>query len=135
MRCRWVPVILAVCVLVTLGACGGRDGGADAESSQRVATNGGDLIGPAGEGVPGVEAFAVPNRTHTEQPLDYSHKPPVGGDHFPVPGTCGFYRDDPPPVELLVHDLEHGAYWIAYAPHLPDAELAALGTWPPSRPR
>ena len=122
-----MPVILAVCVLVTLGACGGDDDdGGGAEAADRVPTNGGDLIGPVDEGVPGVEAYAVPSRTHTDQPLKYSHTPPVGGDHFPVPGTCGFYGEDPPPVEMLVHDLEHGAVWIAYVPDLPDAELATL---------
>jgi Protein of unknown function (DUF3105) len=124
---RWVSVILAASVLVSPVACGGDDdGGGGAEASERVPTNGGDPIEPAQEGVEGVEAFAVPNRNHTEEPLDYSHKPPVGGDHFFVPGTCGFYRADPPPVEYIVHDLEHGAVWIAYRPDVPDAQLATL---------
>ena len=124
---RWVSVIAAVSVLVSLGACAGDDdGGGQAEASERVPADGGDPTGPANEGVEGVEAFAVPNRNHTEEPLDYSHKPPVGGDHFPVPGTCGFYRADPPPVEMIVHDLEHGAVWLAYQPDLPDDQLATL---------
>lgn len=117
---------MAVSVLVTLGACSGDDDGGGAAASDRVATNGGAPTGPANEGVEGVMAFAVPNHNHTEEPLDYSHKPPVGGDHFPIPATCGFYRSDPPPVEYLVHDLEHGAVWIAYQPDLPDAQLATL---------
>ena len=124
---RWVCITLAVCVLVTLGGCsGGDDDDGASAAADRVATNGGDLTGPAGEGVDGVQAFSVPSRNHTEQALDYSHKPPVGGDHFPVPGTCGFYSADPPPVEYLVHDLEHGAVWIAYSPDLPEAQLATL---------
>jgi Protein of unknown function (DUF3105) len=123
---RWGSIILAVSVLVSLGACSGEDDGGGAEASDRVPTNGGDPTGPANEGVEGVEAFAVPNRTHTEAALDYSHKPPVGGDHFPVPGTCGFYRADPPPVEYVVHDIEHGAVWIAYQPDLPEDQLATL---------
>jgi hypothetical protein len=124
---RWVSITLAVCVLVTLGACSGDGGdGAASDAADRVPTNGGDPTGPADEGVAGVEAFSVPSRNHTEQPLDYSHTPPVGGDHFPVPGTCGFYNADPPPVEYLVHDLEHGAVWIAYSPDLPDPQLATL---------
>jgi hypothetical protein len=131
-RRRWVPIALTstVCVLVALGGCSGDDDGDDGGSAGRVPTNGGDLIGPAGEGVDGVEAFAVPElpleRVHSEEALDYSHTPPVGGVHFPVPGTCGFYQQDPPPIEYLVHDLEHGAIWIAYAPDLPDAQLATL---------
>jgi Protein of unknown function (DUF3105) len=123
---RWVSILLAVFVLVTLGACSGDDDGGGAEASDRVPTNGGDPTGPANEGVEGVMAFAVPNHNHTEEALDYSHKPPVGGDHFPIPATCGFYSSDPPPVEYLVHDLEHGAVWIAYQPDLPDAQLATL---------
>jgi hypothetical protein len=117
---------MAVSVLVALGACSGDDDGGGAAASDRVATNGGDPTGPANEGVEGVTAFAVPNHNHTEEPLDYSHRPPVGGDHFPIPATCGFYSSDPPPVEYLVHDLEHGAVWIAYQPDLPDAQLATL---------
>ena len=123
---RWVSILMAVFVLATLAACGGAEDGGDAAASDRVPTDGGDPTGPANEGVEGVEAFAVPNRNHTEAPLDYSHKPPVGGDHFPVPGTCGFYRADPPPVEMIVHDLEHGAVWIAYQPDLADDQLATL---------
>ena len=126
---RWVPIALAFCALVTLGACSGDDdggGGGASPANGRVPTDGGDATGPANEGVDGVQAFSVPSRTHTEQALEYSHTPPVGGDHFPVPGTCGFYSSDPPPVEYLVHDLEHGAVWIAYQPGLPDAELATL---------
>ena len=50
----------------------------------------------------------------------------MGGEHFPVPGTCGFYESNPPTDELLVHDLEHGAVWIAYDPELDDAQKATL---------
>jgi hypothetical protein len=123
---RSASVILAVCVLVTLGACGGGDDAGSASGDAGVPASGGEPTGPANEGVDGVEAFAVTERNHTEQNLDYSHEPPVGGDHFPVPGTCGFYGADPPPAEMIVHDLEHGAVWIAYDPGLDETELATL---------
>jgi hypothetical protein len=89
-------------------------------------TSGGVLIGPADEGIEGVMTYRVDSNSHTEEQLDYDLLPPVGGEHNPVPGTCGFYDTDAPPDELVVHDLEHGAVWIAYDPGLDDAQLETL---------
>lgn len=119
---------VAVLLVATTAACGD-DGDADASTpagGDPVPASGGVLIGPATEGVEGVQAYRVDSREHTEDDLDYDPAPPVGGDHFPVPGTCGFYESDPPPDELVVHDLEHGAVWIAYDPGLGDDQLTAL---------
>jgi Protein of unknown function (DUF3105) len=126
---RLAAVVLVSTLALTALACGS-SGGADtgdgpSENGGRT-TSGGVAIGPAPEGIEGVEAFRVDNRTHTEENLDYDHKPPTGGDHFPVPATCGFYSTDPPPDELAVHDLEHGAIWIAYQPDLDSAQLDTL---------
>jgi hypothetical protein len=109
-------------------ACGGNDDGDDADGGQPEGrtTSGGEPLGPADEGIDGVEAFRVDSNAHTEEDLVYDPAPPVGGEHFPVPATCGFYADDPPPDELLVHDLEHGAIWIAYDPGLDAAQLDTL---------
>ena len=52
-----------------------------------------------------------------------------------MPATCGFYETDPPTDELIVHDLEHGAIWVAFDPDLADAQVDALARWSPSRPR
>ena len=128
---RIVPALLAVSVLGATAACGDDDGAADteatAEASAGRATSGGELIGPADEGIDGVLAYRVDSNEHTEEGLDYQLMPPVGGEHFPVPGTCGFYRPGTePPEEYLVHDLEHGAIWIAYDPDLDDAQIGAL---------
>lgn len=119
---------VAVLLAVTTAACGDA-GDADASApagGDPVPTSGGVLIGPAAEGVEGVQAYRVDSREHTEDDLAYHPAPPVGGDHFPVPGTCGFYETDPPPDELVVHDLEHGAVWIAYDPGLGGDQLTAL---------
>ena len=129
---RVLPALLAVSVL-GVAACGDDDDGsadtAAAGESKARPTSGGELVGPADEGVDGVQSYRVDSNDHTEEALDYQLVPPVGGDHFPVPGTCGFYEPGTePPDEMLVHDLEHGAIWIAYDPDLDDAERSALSS-------
>lgn len=54
---------------------------------------------------------------HTEDDVDYPMTPPAGGPHDPVWLECGAY-DEPLRDENAVHDLEHGAVWIAYTPDL-----------------
>lgn len=61
--------------------------------------------------------------------VDYDTAPPSSGPHFDL--TSGFRRSfyspaDTPPVETLVHDLEHGATIVWYADSLPEVELDAL---------
>jgi hypothetical protein len=115
--------------LAVAAACGEDDGGegaaGPAEGESRT-TSGGVLIGPADEGIEGVQAYRIDSTTHTEDPLAYDLTPPVGGEHFAVPGTCGFYEEEPPPDEMIVHDLEHGAVWVAYDPGLDDAQQITL---------
>jgi hypothetical protein len=129
---RLVPAFLLVSLVAVTAACGSDDDEAAGSSPQgdggrARSTSGGELIGPADEGVEGVQAYRVDSNDHTEDPLDYELSPPVGGDHFPVPATCGFYdADTAPPDELVVHDLEHGAIWVAYDPGLDAAQLATL---------
>jgi Protein of unknown function (DUF3105) len=130
-RLAAVLLVAALAAPVLTACSGGGDddsaGGSvpEGEVSGRP-TSGGVPIGAAPEGIEGVEAFRIDGHTNTEEPLDYDHKPPTGGDHFPVPATCGFYGTDRPPDELLVHDLEHGAVWFAYQPNLPTEERDAL---------
>jgi hypothetical protein len=48
---------------------------------------------------------------HVTTPVDYKTTPPSFGPHNPTPADQGihFYTaDDRPPVEVLVHNLEHG---------------------------
>jgi Protein of unknown function (DUF3105) len=122
---------LAVWALLVAAACG-EDSGADSSEPRDGggagrATSGGELTGPAGEGIDGVMAYRVDGNAHTEEELDYQLVPPVGGDHFPVWATCGYYEPGTEPSdELLVHDLEHGAIWIAFDPGLDDARRTAL---------
>jgi hypothetical protein len=130
---RLVAAATVLFLAVALGACGD-DGAGDDESgtpspsgNERMQTSGGEPDGPAPEGIDGVIAFTIPSRNHTEAPLEYDHLPPAGGDHFRVPATCGFYSSaDPPPLELIVHSLEHGAVWVAYRPDLDAAQVETL---------
>jgi hypothetical protein len=66
------------------------------------------------------------SRNHRQGHLDYQgKKPPSGGDHNPVPLTCGFYEQQPP-AENAVHSLEHGAVWIAFDPSTATADVNVL---------
>lgn len=129
-RCAAALLATALAAVAAGGCSGGNaktgDEAVPSGDVQGRKASGGVLIGPAPEGIAGVEAFRVDSRNHSEEPLDYDHEPPVGGDHFPVPSTCGFYGADHPPDELVVHDLEHGAVWVAYDPGLPTAGRDAL---------
>jgi hypothetical protein len=129
---RLAAAILAVAVLAGTGACGSDDGSEgssvprDEGGAGPRSTSGGEALGPADEGIDGVESYRVDSNAHTEEDLTYELTPPVGGDHYPVPGTCGYYESDAPPDELVVHDLEHGAIWIAHDPDLDATQLTVL---------
>jgi hypothetical protein len=74
----------------------------------------------------GVENEPAVSRNHTQATVDHpGKKPPSGGDHYPLPLTCGAYSEQPPD-ELALHSLEHGAVWIAYSPDLDSASIEQL---------
>lgn len=127
---RRTAAVLSVPLLLLAAACGDDDADAEADgpgASEARTVSGGELIGPADEGIDGVQAYRVDSNDHTDENLAYDPAPPVGGEHFPVPATCGFYEPGTePPDELAVHSLEHGSIWIAYDPGLDEAQLTAL---------
>ena len=108
--------------LFGLAACsgGGDDDRAPAGGESAV-------LGPADEGIEGVQAVRVyyEEPVHTESIVDYELRPPAGGIHNPVWWNCGFY-DEPIPDEHAVHDLEHGAVWLAYSPDLSEADVEVI---------
>ncbi len=116
-----VPLVLAL----GLAACGGDDDGSSAATpvSSTVASAGTD---PA---IQGVQLYTIGKYTHVAvgDPVTYDRHPPVGGTHWAAPGwvECGFY-DTQLPDEPAVHDLEHGAVWIAHRPDLAAADLEIL---------
>lgn len=67
-------------------------------------------------------------RDHVPGPVDYPGypaRPPMGGDHAPVPQQCAVYGEQVP-NENAVHSLEHGAAWVTHRPDLDAAQVAVL---------
>jgi len=105
-------VMAALSAVLVVSACGGSSGG-----------GGG---GTASVDIPGVVVERASGRNHRQGHIDYpGKKPPSGGDHNPIPLTCGFY-DQQPPDENAVHSLEHGAVWIAFDPSTSPSDVNVL---------
>jgi hypothetical protein len=78
-----------------------------------------------GTSIEGVTTYRGKGREHVSTPVDYPEVPPVGGDHSPIPQTCGAYGE-PVPNEQAVHSMEHGAVWITHRPDLPSDQVERL---------
>ena len=52
-------------------------------------------------------------------------KPPRSGPHNPIPAEDGAYQEAPP-MENLVHSLEHGRITVQYGPDVPDEVVGDL---------
>jgi hypothetical protein len=133
---RRTPVLAAlVAAFVLLAACSSAGGGGD-DASPTVHVTGATaspqkLGGPAP--LTDVNVYSGLSRNHIEGEIRYRQTPPVGGDHSPIPATCGAY-DDPIPSANAVHSMEHGAVWITFRPSLPDSERQALRNLVPGNP-
>jgi hypothetical protein len=121
---RWLPLVLT---LALTAACAGDDGGAGGDAGADLEGGESRVVGEAEEGIEGVMAVRVyySDPVHTESIVDYDLRPPAGGMHNPVWWRCGFY-DEPIPDEHAVHDLEHGAVWLAYSPDLEEADVEVI---------
>ena len=58
----------------------------------------------------------------------YPSTPPTSGPHNEIPLPSGVY-DTPPPVDRVLHSLEHGAAVVWYAPDASGPELERLKTF------
>ncbi len=116
-------MLVAAGAMVGVPACS--DEGGDGAPSANGGAN--EVLGDADEGIEGVQSIRVyySKPVHSESVVDYELRPPAGGRHNTVWWACGFY-DEPIPDEHAVHDLEHGAVWLAYAPDLPDADVEVI---------
>jgi hypothetical protein len=52
----------------------------------------------------------------------YASVPPASGPHNPIPYGAGVYAT-PPPIDRVIHSLEHGAAIVWYSPDASGAEL------------
>ena len=143
MRRSACPLAAATAAVLLLTACGGsadEDGQAapapsvqsPADASEAPAAEPSEAEGGDGAAIEGLEELAEdPSHDHVEGPIEYDRVPPLGGEHNPRWLACDVY-DEPVPLELATHSIEHGAVFIAYAPDLPAdqvdqlAELAEL---------
>jgi hypothetical protein len=118
---RHLVLLLLAASVLPVAACGDDDDGTAPESDGPVLA----ALGAADEGIEGVEAYRVSSADHTEGVVDYGVRPPPGGPHNPRWLPCGFH-DEMRPDEHVVHTLEHGAVWLAYATDLPARDVDVL---------
>jgi Protein of unknown function (DUF3105) len=65
----------------------------------------------------------------TPPPLSgYASVPPASGPHNPIPYGAGVYST-PPPIDRVIHSLEHGAAIVWYAPDVSGKELDRIRTF------
>jgi len=113
---RRTLVVVAACVVVALiivGAAGYKIYQDNQDKNELASTDLAD-IGQAAQaaGCGSIQqADASGQGDHTTDPVTYSVQPPPFGSHNPTPDSSGkhfFSTDDRPPVEVLVHNEEHG---------------------------
>lgn len=125
-------LVLAAAVVVPVVLLGSGDdddqaGPDDGPSSATATTTDATSEPTAPADLDEVKTYAGLKPTHVPpgQAVTYDTSPPVGGNHWSEWLECGVY-DAPVVDENAVHDLEHGAFWIAYGPELSDEDVAAL---------
>ena len=133
-RNRRILLVLTALVVVAVAAF------AITRPSTAVASPG-ELLAQAADAKQAAGCGAVQNagtyqpeaqdRSHTESselmpPLSrYATVPPASGPHNGSPLGAGVYTT-PPPVDRLIHSLEHGAAVVWYSPDVSGAELDRL---------
>jgi hypothetical protein len=130
-RTLWYVLAAVVVVIAVLAAIGAMTDDGDGDD------NGGTGSEPTGEltaaadeaGCLPVEKEELGQPKHRTGEIDYDTVPPAQGDHSPntLRNTKRFYsRDDNPPPEGAVHDLEHGLVVAWYDDELPDDQVKIL---------
>ena len=116
--------VIAIAVVVVAGG-GGDDGGSDSargaeptEDFQKASipaqeANNLDQAAKAADCT--VKTFPSEGRSHVSGHVDYKTNPPTSGNHFEIPAADGAYTEAPP-MEHLVHSMEHGRVILWYQP-------------------
>ncbi len=71
------------------------------------------------------------DRAHITTPVPlstYTSVPPASGPHNPIPYGAGVYST-PPPIDRVIHSLEHGAAIVWYAPDASGEQLDRIRTF------
>jgi hypothetical protein len=102
-------LVLAALAVGLGAACGGDD----------------DETASSAPDIAGVEEIRIAPYEHTNADVDYDRSPPAGGPHGSDAAPCGFI-DQVIPDEPLVHTMEHGAVWLAFAPTLAAEDVAVV---------
>ena len=71
------------------------------------------------------------DRAHVTTPVPlstYASVPPASGPHNAIPYGAGVYST-PPPIDRVIHSLEHGAAIVWYAPDVTGKELDRIRTF------
>jgi Protein of unknown function (DUF3105) len=130
-----LAALVAVVVVLVAGG-GGGGGGGGGKPNPNVLPSGGhvpaakisDLSAAAKAAGCQLEKFKATSRNHVTDihaKIHYSSNPPTSGSHYQVPADDGAYSTSPP-VDQLVHNLEHGRIVIWFKPSLPRAARASL---------
>lgn len=128
--------VVAICVVVALIIVGlaAYKVYKDKQAKDEIANTNLSDIGAAAQAAgcePIKEDPATGVSKHTDQPVTYDVSPPSYGPHNKTPDSSGkhlFTAADRPPVEVLVHNLEHGwtIVWYDESVAADDAQMKQL---------
>ena len=123
-------IAAAALVAVAVALLAGGGGGAGGEASAEAYPDGTVPPPQIAELEPAARAagctfrsFPSEGADHTEDPNErvrYRSNPPHSGRHFIEPAEDGVFSESPP-VERLVHSMEHGRIIVQFRPDVPDS--------------
>jgi Protein of unknown function (DUF3105) len=113
--------LAAVVLFLAFGTSSGGGGGESASFAQEMSDAGYTL-----KSYPGLKN----NSNHTDVPsvdtkVKWNSNPPTSGPHYGQWAVWNFY-DQPVPLTMSTHNLEHGGIVIHYGPQVPSSEVQKL---------
>jgi hypothetical protein len=126
-----LAAVVAVVVAIAAGGGDGDGGGGggqklDVDAVAPPVQQAGELNAAAKAADCRLENPPIEGRTHVEEDdVKYKTNPPTSGNHYPIPAEDGAYAGSPP-INRLVHSLEHGRILVWYDPAIPRRRLGQL---------